>query len=44
MDNFTKLILILEGLLLAAIVVVIIYLIVRRIRTKENEDFENRDN
>ena len=44
MDTATSLILSLYGLAGLGILVVIVYLIIRRIKIKKKEDFEKRDN
>jgi len=44
MPGIAKLIFLLEGIGLVAAVIIIIYLIFRRIEIKKKEDFEKRDN
>lgn len=44
MDYLSQLVFSLEGLILLAFVVTIIFLIFRRIKERQNEDFEERDN
>jgi len=44
MECFVKGILMIEGIIFLAILIVLIYLIVRRIEDKGKETFEKRDN
>lgn len=44
MGLLPALILILEGIAFVAILIVIIFLVIRRLNIKEKEDFEKRDN
>ncbi|MEO1054557.1 MAG: hypothetical protein AAFX87_28245 [Bacteroidota bacterium] len=44
MEIITLLIMVFQGLIFFAVVAVLIYLIIRRINIRQNEDFEKRDN
>jgi hypothetical protein len=44
MDNFTEIMLSIYGLAGLVVLIIIIYLIIRRIRISKEEDFEKRDN
>lgn len=44
MEILPKIVVATQGILFVVIVVILIFLIVRRVRIKKNEDFEKRDN
>jgi hypothetical protein len=44
MDSIGKIIIGVEGLIFVIVIILLIYLVVRRIRIKETENFEDRDN
>jgi hypothetical protein len=44
MDSIGKIIIGVEGLIFVIVIVILIYLVIRRIRIKETENFEDRDN
>lgn len=44
MNSFAKIIIGMEGLFFVIVIILLIYLIIRRINIRETEDFEDRDN
>jgi hypothetical protein len=44
MDNFPEIILSIYGLAGLVVLIIIIYLIIRRVKISKKEDFEKRDN
>lgn len=44
MDQATLIILMIEGVIFTGFAIALVYLIIKRIRSKREEDFEKRDN